>query len=38
MNKDLISILDLDQGELDRIIADAIELKRMRRNGYPTHS
>jgi ornithine carbamoyltransferase len=35
MKKDLISILDLDQGELDRIITDAIELKRMRRSGIP---
>ena len=33
MKKDLISILDIDKGELDRIIADAIELKRMRLSG-----
>jgi ornithine carbamoyltransferase len=35
MKKDLISILDIDKGELDRIIADAIELKKMRRSGVP---
>jgi ornithine carbamoyltransferase len=35
MKRDLISLLDLDQGELQEILAEAIRLKQLRREGRP---